>query len=117
MRYMFLIYADPAQPDSPDRGAAYGAFTQHVAGQGALRGGDQLHRSDSATTVRVRGGDTVVSDGPYAETKEQIGGYYILDCNDLDAAIAFAAKIPNAADGCIEVRPIVEMDGGGPPPA
>ena len=115
MRYMFLIYADPAQPDTPDIIAAYGAFTQDVVSRGAMRAGDQLYRSDSATTVRVRGGDTLVSDGPYAETKEQIGGYYILDCKDLDAAIAFAAKIPNAADGCIEVRPIVDMDGGAPP--
>jgi len=107
VKYMFLIYADPAQPDTPELMARYRAITEDAAGRGALRGGDQLHRSHAATTVRVRNGETLLSDGPYAETKEQIGGYYILECGDLDEALAFASSIPNAEGGCIEVRPIM----------
>jgi hypothetical protein len=108
---MFFIYADPAQPDTPDLRARYDSFTQDVAGRGALRGGHELHRSGTATTVRLRRGETLSTDGPYAETKEQIGGFYILECADLDEAIELASKIPNAEDGCIEVRPIMERQG------
>jgi hypothetical protein len=111
MQYTFLIYADPAQPVSPELSADYDAFTQMVVGRGAMRGGNELQRAPTATTVRVRGGRTLTTDGPYAETKEQLGGFYILDCKDLHEAIEFASQIPNAADGFIEVRPIVERDG------
>ena len=107
MRYMLLIYADPAQPDTPEIIAQYNAFTEEATSRRALCASDQLHRANTATTVRVRNGRTLTSDGPFAETKEQIGGYYILDCKDLDEAIEYASKIPNAADGCIEVRPIM----------
>jgi len=107
MRYMFLIYADPAQEDTPDLIAGYEAFTRDMASRGAMQAGDQLHRAHAATTVRVRNGETLTTDGPYAETKEQIGGYYVLECRDLDEAIEFASRIPNAADGCIEVRPMM----------
>ncbi len=107
MRYMFLIYADPAQPETSELIASYNTFTQQTVDRGVMRAGDQLHRANRAITVRVRNGETLRSDGPYAETKEQIGGYYILDCQDLAEAVEFAAKIPNAVDGCIEVRPIM----------
>ena len=100
MRYMLLIYADPAQPDTPEIIAQYNAFTEEATSRRALCASDQLHRANTATTVRVRNGRTLTSDGPFAETKEQIGGYYILDCEDLDEAIEYASKIPNAADGC-----------------
>lgn len=111
MRYMFLICEDEAVVAS--RGdalmPAYGAFSEEVAKAGIMRAGDRLRPSGSATTVRVRGGKTGTTDGPFAETKEQLGGYYILDCKDLDEAIAYAAKIPGAQFGSIEVRPIWEM--------
>jgi len=108
MRYMFLIYGDPEQPDTPELMEKYGDFTQCVADRGILRAGDQLHRSPSAKTVSVRDAQTVATDGPYAETKEQIGGYYILECKDIDEAVEIAAAIPNAVDGYIEVRPLVQ---------
>ena len=111
MRYMLLIYADPAQHDTPELIERYRAFTKEVSDCGALSSSDALQRSYAATTVRVRNGKVVTSDGPYAETKEQIGGYYVLECADLDQAIAFAAKIPNAEDGAIEVRPVREIVG------
>ena len=107
MRYMFLIYGDPEQPDAPELMAKYGEFTQCVAERGVLRAGNQLHRAPSAKTVSVRGGNTIATDGPYAETKEQIGGYYIIDCRDMEEAVQVAASIPNAADGYVEIRPIV----------
>lgn len=113
MRYIFLIYGDPKQPDSPELGARYIRFTQDVVSRGVMRAGDQLHRSHTATIVRVRNGKTLTTDGPYAETKEQIGGYFILDCKHLDEAIELASKIPNAEDGCIEVRQIMEHERAG----
>ena len=109
MRYMLFIYADPDQRDTPELMSRYSAFSEETVRRGVMRAGDQLHRAPAATTVRVRAGKTLTSDGPYADTKEQIGGYYILDCKDLDEAVGFASKIPNAEDGCIEVRPIMEM--------
>ena len=111
MRYMLLIYGDPRQPDTPELLARYAAFTSETAERGAMRAAHQLHRADTATTVRVRDGKAVISDGPYAETKEQIGGFYLLDCKNLDEALEWAAKIPNAEDGSIEVRPVVERAG------
>ena len=110
MRYMFFIYANPAQADTPELIARYRACTEEAAARGALLASDQLHRAHTAATVRVRNGEALITDGPYAETKEQIGGYYILECDDRDEAIAFASKIPNAEDGCIEVRPIMGAD-------
>jgi hypothetical protein len=108
MRYMFLIYGDPDEPDTPALMERYQAFTRDVADAGALRDSAQLQRAFAATTVRVRDGRTLTTDGPYAETREQIGGYYVLECGDLDEAIETAARIPTAADGAVEVRPFMD---------
>ena len=111
MQYVFLIHDDETQQHvgSPERLAAYGQFSEEVNGRGMMRGGARLRPTTAATTVRVRDGKTMLTDGPFAETKEQLGGFYILDCKDLDEAITYAAKIPSANGGSIEVRPIWEM--------
>ena len=115
MQYMFLIYS--AEHAEPAPGTAefdelmkgYYAFTEEVRAAGIFREGAPLEKVETATTVRVRGGSSSVVDGPFAETKEVLGGYYILDCKDLDEATAYAAKIPTAAYGSIEVRPVMDM--------
>jgi hypothetical protein len=111
MRYMFLIYDREAEFETRagDLMPGYMAFTEEVNKNGVMRAGDPLEPIATATTVRVRDGKTATTDGPFAETKEQLGGYYILDCKNLDEAIAYAAKIPTAQFGSIEVRPIREM--------
>ena len=116
MRYIMLIYdneaTEPAE-GSPEQGnimAEYGAFTQDVASRGMLGPSERLKPVATATTVRVREGKTLVTDGPFADTREQLGGFYILDCKDMDEALACAAKIPTARYGSIEVRPIWEME-------
>ena len=115
MKYMLLIYVDPqAAPEggTPEAAAefeAYGAYTQELIGAGVMVSGDPLHGNDTATTVRLRSGETLTSDGPFAETKEHLGGYYIVDVADLDAAIAWAAKIPSASHSAVEVRPVMAM--------
>jgi hypothetical protein len=109
VRYAFLIYGDTAQPPSPERFAAFQKFSEEVANKGVMRGGERLRPAAVATTVRLNNGKTLTTDGPYAETKEQLGGFYILECQDLDEAISYAAKIPAARDGAVEVRPIWEM--------
>jgi hypothetical protein len=91
--------------------AAYYAFTNDSRAAGVNRGGEALQPTSTATTVRVRDGKTVTTDGPFAETKEQLGGYYLFECKDLDEAIQWAAKIPGAKFGSIEVRPIWEFGG------
>jgi hypothetical protein len=107
---MFLIYDDESPAAMPEGVyEAYGRFTEMVNQRGVMRAGDPLERSDTATTVRVRGGKATTTDGPFAETKEILGGYYILDCKDLDEALEYAAQIPTATFGSIEVRPIREM--------
>ncbi|HEY8168761.1 MAG TPA: YciI family protein [Candidatus Limnocylindrales bacterium] len=112
MQYLLLIYTpeiDPAAVPAEDQEAemtAYRAFSAEAAERGFMRGGEALEPTATATTVRVRDGRTIVSDGPFAETKEALGGYYLLECPDLDTAIEMAAKIPGAARGSIEVRPI-----------
>jgi hypothetical protein len=113
MKYLMMIYASEAVESkmAPDEmqammGAYYG-FTQEVKEKQVYLGGEALHPTSSATTVRVRDGKLVTTDGPFAETKEQLGGYYLLDCKDLDEAIEYAAKIPGAAHGSIEIRPIM----------
>jgi hypothetical protein len=114
MRYMYLIYGPAESPDGVDTMGEmqqWMAMTRDMAEAGQLLAGDPLHGVETATTVRVRDGRTVVTDGPFAETKEILGGYYILDCPDLDTALAWAAKFPNVAYGSIEVRPIVELPG------
>jgi hypothetical protein len=115
MRYMFLVYNDehtyPADgtPEQQARYNAYMAFGDQMTKEGDILGADRLQPVATATTVRIRDGRTQVTDGPVAETKEQLGGYYILECKDLDQALARAAQIPGALDGCIEVRPIFDM--------
>ncbi len=114
MNYLLLIYTDEAQlpaaeADANAMHAAYRAFTEGIAESGVLRAGDALEGVATATTVRVRSGETVVTDGPFAETKEQLGGYYLVECDDLDAAIEIAARIPGATIGSIEIRPIMSL--------
>ncbi len=120
MRYMMLIYShedDDAQPGytSEDRravAAAHSALMEEARHRGILRAADPLEPSATATTVRMQNARTVITDGPFAETKEQLAGYYILECQDLDEALAWAARIPTGCAGgagCIEVRPIREF--------
>ena len=117
MRYMMLIYDNEAILESQteaEQQAVFGGymkFTQEVRQAGVMEAGDPLMPTSSATTVRVKNGKRLTTDGPFAETKEQLGGYYILNCKSLDEALAYAAKIPAAKYGCIEVRPIMEMGG------
>jgi hypothetical protein len=115
MNYMLLIYDDEklwgSMSDS-ERGeifGEYGAFTQELQAKGAFVAGDPLQPTSTATTVRVRDGEQLTTDGPFAETKEQLGGYYIVDVESLDEALAWAAKIPSARLGTIEVRPIMPV--------
>jgi len=123
MRYLFMIFGaevDPATvPDAEAAAemAAYNAFTQEIQARGLMLGGEALEPSSTATTVRVRDGHALVTDGPFAETKEQILGYYLLECADLDEALEMAARIPGAASGGIEVRPIWELPAEAAPAA
>ncbi len=116
MRYLLLIYANEqeemnmSEEAMGEMMAGYGTFTEELAAKGALKGSDRLRPSAMATTVRVKDGQTLTTDGPFAETKEQFGGYYEIEVADLDEAIAWAAKIPSAKMGSIEVRPIWEME-------
>jgi hypothetical protein len=117
MRYLLLIYTEEPTEAVPDDFAAaqteaYGAFTREIRDRGIFEAGEALHPTSSATTVRVRNGETVATDGPFAETKEALGGFYLVDAKDLDDAIEIAAKIPGARYGSIEVRPIWEYAGG-----
>jgi hypothetical protein len=115
MRYLLMISTDESGLEgmTPEDGQAmmgeYFAFQEEMASRGVLQGGERLQPPSDATTVRVRDGETLTTDGPFAETKEQIGGYYVADCKDLDEAIEVAAKIPGARTGSIEVRPIWDM--------
>jgi len=115
MKYMLLIYSNEGQwqglskSETDQRMAAYLAYTEAMVKAGALVAGDRLQRADTATTVRVANGKTNVLNGPYAETREQLGGYYLIDVADLDAALSWAARCPGAGYGAIEVRPIWTM--------
>lgn len=112
MKYMLLIAGNETSMQSVSKEnidqmmAAYGAYTAAMVKAGVRVAGERLERSSTATTVRIRDGKTEVLNGPYAETKEQLGGYYIIDVPDLDAAISWASRCPGAAFGSIEVRPI-----------
>src|SRR5438105_13775345 len=111
MRYLLLIYsneAEHAQLNQEELLAEYNAYTafgDEVQQRGVHLGNDVLMPTSAATTVRIRGGKMLTTDGPFAETKEQLGGYYLLNCKDLDEAIEFAAKIPTDRNGSIEIRP------------
>ncbi len=115
MRYALLICSDEKamMAATPEEGAEmtarYFQWQEEMTERGVLQGGERLRPTTDATTVRVRSGETLTSDGPFAETKEQVGGFYLVDCKDLDEAIEIAAKIPSAAVGSIEVRPIWDM--------
>ncbi|GAC1566187.1 MAG: YciI family protein [Ktedonobacteraceae bacterium] len=116
MRYLLLIYQDEVSHTqwSEEQLAAeyqvYSTLGDEFQKLGAeMQGGEALMPTNSATTVRVRAGKTLTTDGPFAETKEQLGGFYLLNCKDLDEAIKLAAKIPAATDGSIEIRPIMEF--------
>jgi hypothetical protein len=116
MRYLLMIYTneqnetDMTPEDFEATMQAYNAFTSEVRERGLYEGGEALQPTTTATTVRVRESNTMTTDGPYAETKEQLGGYYLLNCKDLDEAIECAAKIPGALHGAIEIRPIMEFE-------
>jgi len=116
MQYLCLIYeaeSDFFSRSKEEQDAIMGeyfTFTNGIQEGGQFVSGDALMPTQTATTVRVRDGKVVSSDGPFAETKEQLGGYYLLECKDLDEAIALAAKIPAARNGSIEVRPVMVFD-------
>jgi hypothetical protein len=115
MKYLCLIYTDEAVTGklSKDEGgqmmAEYGAFTKDIQASGKYIGGNPLQPISTATTVRVRNGKVSTTDGPFAETKEQLAGYYLIDAKDLNDAIQVGSRIPGAKIGSIEVRPIREM--------
>lgn len=116
MQYLLMIYDDEAiahrmsEAQQGELMGRYNEFSRKLAETGAMRGGEALHPTAAATTVRVRNGRTTTTDGPFAETKEQLGGYYVIDVPDLDAALKCAAMIPGAETGSVEVRPIVKFD-------
>jgi hypothetical protein len=115
MQYLLLIYGNEAameaatEADSARVLAAYGAYSEAMVKAGVMVGGNRLRPSSAATTVRSPGGKTQVLDGPYAETKEQLGGYFLIETPDLDAALSWAERCPGTATGTIEVRPIWGM--------
>ncbi len=117
MQYMLLIYGNEQEwanlPEDQLKAmyAAYGTFTQELIDSGAMRGGSELAPVATATTVRVRNGKVLTTDGPFAETREQLGGYYLIEVENLDEAIRWAAKIPSALGGSIEIRPQIENPG------
>jgi hypothetical protein len=119
MKYVLTIYGDEsaAQSSSPEdmqaTVQAYGELTQEMQEKGVLVAGEGLYPTQTATTVRVRDGERAVTDGPFAETKEQLGGFYEIDCKDLDEAIEWASKIPGASAGSIEIRPVMVFDESG----
>jgi hypothetical protein len=116
MQYLLLLHADEAgfsnmTPEQQKQGlAAYMAYNEALTKAGVYKGGNRLRPVSTATTVRVVDGKTQVLDGPYADSKEQLGGYYLIDAPDLDAALAWAARCPGASHGIIEVRPIWGME-------
>lgn len=116
MRYMLLLYGcgdrpEPGDPGFTDALARVNAFVDECRRRGAFVDGDPLRPVSTATTVRVRDGQTLITDGPFAETHEHLGGYYILDCRGLDEALELAALWPMATIGSVEVRPIAEIPG------
>jgi hypothetical protein len=116
MRYMFLIYSHESEAATPAQmqevAAAHKMVMEEAARHGIFRGAEPLAQSMTATTVRKQGGQVLLTDGPFAETKEQLAGYYILECRDLDEALEWAARIPTGClggAGCVEVRPMREI--------
>jgi len=115
MQYLLLIYNNEAeyaarpQAEVAQTMAEYGSFTQGIVQSGNFKGGERLRPVANATTVRIRNGKTMTTDGPFAETREQLGGYYMVEAKNLDEATAIAAKVPGARYGSVEVRPIWPM--------
>ena len=115
MEYILLIYVNEAEgkrrsdAEQAQIHREYMAFTQDLSSTGKNKGGNALQQTAASSTVRVRNGKAVVTDGPFAETKEQLGGYFLVDANDLDEAISIASRIPGAKFGSIEVRPVMKM--------
>ena len=116
MQYMLLIYSNEKDWDkqTPEQMgevmAEYNAFTESIVKSGNYKAGEPLEPTTAATTVRVRNGKTQITDGPFAETREQLGGFYWVEAKDLDQALQMAARIPSVRVGCIEVRPIMPME-------
>lgn len=115
MQYILLIYENEAAQGTRSADEMQKLYTEYLAFTGAikqsghLRAGEPLEKTSTATTVRVKDGKTLRTDGPFAETREQLGGFYIVEAKDLDEAVSLAARIPGARTGCIEVRPIMKM--------
>ena len=120
MRYMLLIYGDQSQvaewtqEDMQAEFEAYARYTEWLEKRGWLSAGEALQPTGTATTVRLREGEVLATDGPFAETKEQLGGYYLIECDNLDQAIEAAGKVPAARGGSIEIRPIMELPSNRP---
>ena len=117
MKYMLILTSDPADEPTPNDEAfgpymaEWAAYSQALVEAGALVAGEALQGVETASTVQVRDGKRIVTDGPFVETKEVIGGYYVIDVADLDQALDWAARIPNAHFGTVEVRPVMSFDG------
>ncbi len=115
MKYALLLYSDESK--NPDYTTAEGAaemekwflFSQELVEAGSMMAGEALSEVETATTIRVRDGKTITADGPFAETKESLGGFYIIDVENLDGAIEWALKIPNVGYGSVEIRPVMEF--------
>ena len=116
MQYLLMIYQSEAEYGKMDAATnqkvveEYGVFTQSIIQSGHFKAGDGLQPSSTATTVRVRDGKTLTTDGPFAETHEQLAGYYLIEARDLDTALAIAARVPGAKTGSVEVRPVMIYD-------
>jgi len=114
MKYMLLIYLDEQGLSETERQECYAESTQlahEIHSSGQYLAANPLHPISMATSVRVRGGKRLVTDGPFAETREQLGGYFLIEANNLDEAIGIAARIPMARNGTVEVRPVIDMPG------
>ena len=112
-QYMLLIYQPSDRTPTPEEMAAemprWTEYTEGLQAAGIMRAGDALHGAETATSVRVRDGETQITDGPFAETKETLAGYYVIEVADLDTALGHAARMPNIAYGTVEVRPVVDF--------
>lgn len=119
MKYMLLIYNDPAlepaygTPEFQEMMAGFFSLNERMNADGVLRGGEGLQGVETATSVRVKSGKVETMDGPFAETREHLGGYYVIEVADLDAALTYAAMVPSAHFGTVEVRPLMDYNPAG----
>jgi hypothetical protein len=119
MRYLLLLYGDESQwenasPEDIQREMeAYQAFDNEVREAGVFVAGEGLEPTNAATTLRIRGGETSLTDGPFAETREQLGGFYVLECKDRDEAVTWASKVPQGTEGSVEIRPVIDYEAYG----